>query len=62
MEGKACDVTERYVGIYLQTAKNHDKPLRIASITQHHAGASEQLTATVTCPAYCYIIRSLQSK
>jgi len=58
VEGKHCDVIERYAGIYLQTAKNQEKPLRIASITRHNARAREELTATFTCN----IIRSLQSK
>jgi hypothetical protein len=58
VEGRHCDVIERYPGIYIQTAKNHEKPVTIAGITRHHASASEELTATFTCNT----IRCLQSK
>jgi hypothetical protein len=52
VEGTHCDVIERYGGIYLQTAKNHEKPLRITSIIRHHAIAikSLPLRSPVTYP------------
>jgi len=58
VEGRHCDVINSYPVIYLQSAKNHEKPLRIASTTRRHASASKELTATFTCN----ITRSLQSK